>query len=233
MTKAAYFKGERLHENLQTWKAAPTSMLGRLQGAYRLMGKLNPRSRNRFTELTVLTAVRPKSDTTYMDRQTRLNAALHQKHDSLLASSETLGPVSWTDDDTQAADISSSYSANASPQIVSHGSLGGSWTPVVGHYLLCRRPQTDQTPCAGFVAAITAVGSGTVSFIVTEAIDSNWEIRAVAQHYPEMAYDTFADGGGTNPSVDFVRTGPKVGYRFVGGENSRIVIATALQQDLS
>jgi len=231
--KAAYFKGERLHQNLQLWRIAPTANLGRLQGAYRLMGFANPRSRNWYTELTVVTAVRPAAGVAGMDPQTQLNAALLQKHDSLLAVSDTLGPVSWCEDDSQESDVSSVHAADPSPVPVSIGALGGGWVPTVGQYLLCRKPSSDQQPSPGFVALIEAVAPGLLTFIVQQDIDATWEVTAIQQHYPEMAYESWADGGGTSPATDFLRTGPVVAWRFVGGEDSRIVLAQTLQQDLS
>ena len=232
MTKAAFYKGQRLHEDLQTWRMSSTADLGRLAGAYRLFGYVNPRSRNRYNELTVATAIRPAVATSTLDRQTAMLLQIAQEHEALVTLSETLGPVSWTQDDTQVAAVTSSHSADPVAQTVSIGAAGGAWVPTAGAYLLCRAPSGTAAASPGFVAVITGTGVGTVDFVVDEDIDSSWEVRAVQMHYPEMAYDTYNDGGPPAPSVDWIRTGPTMAYRFVGGSGALLTISPDDEVDL-
>lgn len=224
-TKAAFYKGVRLFQNLQGWEPTPSSESARRTGVLRSLGEIVAESPNHFIDLSVLCAVRPVTASSPMDRQTTFNVLMDQVLDRLISVNAALGPVAWCQDDTQYGTVSGSHSAGSSVA-VAHGALGGSWVTAANRYVLFRNPDTG----AGFVAIIQSRTSGSVTCDLEEAITSSWEIWNVQLHYPSMRFVTMSRGTPNVPSGDYHRTGPQVEYQFEG--KGRVVVATALQQDI-
>jgi len=183
--KVCYFRGVRLWENLKHWKpssvrAAPT----RKTGLSRKLARSNPRSGNFAYDVAVHTDVKPVTAISGLGRQETFNLAMLQVQAALIGLSDEAGPLSWCQDDAEYLTVSGVTPPGAYPGsgVVSY--TGSGFTPAIGDYCLFRNPTTGD----GFVAAITAIGTGTVTAILPEAVAAAWEIVLVRFYLPTATY---------------------------------------------
>lgn len=190
MTRAVYYKGVRLWQHLQ-WIDPNASRTGasRKMGVTRTNGKLEPSSPNWIRDLSVYCQIDPVTALSGLTDPATLYASMLHEEARLIAVSKTVGSLAYVESLEQKADVSASFAAGS--QVVTHGALGGSWTPAASKYVLFRKPSSG----LGFVALATAVNPGvSITATLTEAIDNTWDVVNVQLHWGNVEFERMVKG---------------------------------------
>lgn len=185
--KVVYFKGVRLWENLKHWKPTPVRTGNtRKGGTSRRLGVLNPRSPNFFYEIMVHTDVKPVTVVSDLGYQETFNLQMLQEQAALIAVSQSLGDLSWCQDDTEYVTVSAVTMPGSYPGAGVWSYTGSGFTPAAGQYVLMRNPTTG----AGFVTLLTSGGAGSAGGSVSEAVAVGWEMVKIRFYFPNTAFVT-------------------------------------------
>ena len=223
-TRAAFWKGIRLHQDAQGMLPNPASVSGERDGVTRLFAKSVSGSPNWKVAIDVYTSVPEVTAYSDLNKQTTLMLRFQQQLSALIAASKAEGDLSWCQDDTQTADVTGSFSGSAAT--VTHDTPGGSWTPTTNQLVLFRNPTTG----AGFVTTIDGTGSGSVTVDLDEAITTAWDMVYVQSCYPTTRFVTHSPGAPQNGAGDYSRTGNAVTYSFLS--TADVEISSLHTQDL-
>lgn len=188
--RAAYFKGCHLWEHWDDWgPQAQRTGDSRHMGVAQVWGYTEPGSPNFQREIPVKTYIEPMTGTADLDPETSLDTLLVQIEDELVSLSKTKGALAYAMDSDQKADVTGGPYAAAG--VITHGAVGGSWTPAIGHLVLVRKPTTG----AGFCCSISAVSAGVSMTLAAltnqtwESIDSTWDIVYVQQVFTLTSFE--------------------------------------------
>jgi len=225
--KVVYFKGVRLWENLKHWKPTPVrSGSTRKGGTSRRLGVLNARSPNFFYEISVHTDVKPVAlmgggiDLGY---QEIFNLQMLQVEKDLIQVSQSLGDLSWCQDDAEVVTLTGVTTTPGSyPGAGIWTYTGSGFTPAAGQYVLLRDPTSGE----GFVTLLTSGGGGNAGGTLQQAIASGWEMIHVRFYFPDTAFVTM--GGWETATQAEDRHSFDVSYAFES-EAHAVSRATYLQ----
>lgn len=226
--RAAYHFGVRLWEEaLDVPGFAERSGAMEYEGVRRTRKGANPESPNLERPLAVRCAVRERAQgaTAGYETGTTLDNTLYTVEAALIAQMGALGPVALTEDEARRATVAAGASAGPAV-VVSIGTPAGAWVPAAGQLVLFRLKSTGE----GFTATVAAVGVGTITCLLPQAITTSWEVLRVDRVFASCAYRTMERSpiaGADDPELHI----PEVTYRFQCFGAVSVPAASVLEHD--
>ena len=227
--RAAYFKGVRLWQWLQepeAWAQRTVEQAHDGIGQSHVTRTANSPNFDREAKIDCIVAY--TTATSDLATLTTFEHVLNDVEADLITNSTGEGCLTICDDPARKANVTvGPYVGAGAVQVVTYDTIGGSWTPTVNRYCLCRNPSSG----AGFYSIISAVVASTSLSIVIPTgttVTTAWDVVDVQTVYPYATYRRMHGGSARQSGIDSAN-GPQwradVSYYF--GVRGATVMAAA------